>query len=101
MSPTVVATKFTRPAFIDAPVQACQYHLQLVDRSTLIYLMNESTETQKKNTRARPRQIVGISLSPEMAREVKAYAGENGLSLRKLFEDMWQTYKKRPVKGRP
>jgi len=53
------------------------------------------TETPKKPRDRRSRQIVGISLSPEMAREVKAYAGQQGLSLRGLFEEMWQSYKKK------
>lgn len=62
--------------------------------------MTESTK-KPRNTHVAPRQIVGISLSPQMAREVKAYAGEQGLSLRKLFEDMWQTYKTQSAKGKP
>jgi len=38
------------------------------------------------------RQIVGFSLSPEMARAVKAEAAYRGLSLRKLFEELWAGY---------
>lgn len=38
------------------------------------------------------RQIVGFSLSPEMARAVKAEAAKRGLSLRKLFEELWTGY---------
>lgn len=60
--------------------------------------MPESTR-KSPDTHKNPRQIVGISLTPEMAREVKAYAGESGLSLRKLFEEMWQSYKKQKRAG--
>ena len=42
----------------------------------------------------RNRQIVGFSLAPERAREVKTYAAEHGLSLRALFEEMWVSYQK-------
>lgn len=48
------------------------------------------------STRQDNRQIVGISLSPEMARDVKAEAGRRGMSLRKLFEEMWAGYKASP-----
>jgi hypothetical protein len=40
------------------------------------------------------RQILGISLSREMARDVKAEAARRGVSLRKLFEEMWAQYQK-------
>lgn len=40
-----------------------------------------------------PRKIVGISMSPALAVEVKEEAARRGLSLRKLFEEMWETYK--------
>jgi hypothetical protein len=53
-------------------------------------------DTTKKSTpHTKPRQIIGISLDPPTAREVKAYAGKHGLSLKKPFEEMWQSYKKR------
>ena len=45
-------------------------------------------------TRPTPRKIVGFSLSPALARDVKAEAARRGLSLRKLFEEMWELYKK-------
>lgn len=41
----------------------------------------------------RKRQIVGFSLSPMLAREVKQEAARRGLSLRKLFEELWDLYK--------
>lgn len=44
----------------------------------------------------RDRRIVGFSLSPELAGDVKAEAGRRGISLRKLFEEMWALYKKQP-----
>ena len=46
------------------------------------------------------RQIVGFSLSPELARDVKTEAARRGVSLRKLFEEMWNDYdKNRPKAG--
>jgi hypothetical protein len=42
------------------------------------------------------RKIVGFSLAPQMAREVKAEAGRRGISLRKLFEELWAGYKAAP-----
>jgi predicted DNA binding CopG/RHH family protein len=40
----------------------------------------------------KPRKIIGVSLSPELAVAVKAEAASRGLSLRKLFEEMWDLY---------
>jgi hypothetical protein len=74
------------------------FRLPDVDRSTLLAPMVESTKTGRVS-RKQPRQIVGFSLEPAMAREVKTHAAKNGLTLRKLFEEIWQTYKKRG--GRP
>jgi len=51
---------------------------------------------KKKNARkAMPadRQIIGISLPPEVAAEVKIEAARRGLTLRKLFEELWTAYK--------
>lgn len=50
--------------------------------------MHGMSEQQSKTER----QIVGFSLAPELAREVKTEAALRGLSLRKLFEEMWQLY---------
>jgi hypothetical protein len=59
-----------------------------------------STQPRQPN-RTRTRQIVGISLAPEMARAVKAEAGRRGISLRKLFEELWTQYEKtKPAKAR-
>lgn len=45
------------------------------------------------------RQIVGFSLSPKTARAVKTEAAKRGISLRKLFEEMWENYEKTPPKA--
>jgi hypothetical protein len=42
------------------------------------------------------RQIVGFSLPPKLAREVKEEAARRGVTLRVLFEEMWATYPKKP-----
>jgi hypothetical protein len=54
------------------------------------------TESSKKRRvrNSYSRQIVGFSISPEMAREVKTHAAQRGILLRTLFEEMWQIYKK-------
>jgi len=44
------------------------------------------------------RKIVGFSLAPEMAAAVKAEAEKRKISLRKLFEEMWEGYSKRSAK---
>jgi hypothetical protein len=44
-------------------------------------------ESKKPN-----RKIVGFSLSPERAVDVKTEAARRGLSLRQLFEEMWDLY---------
>lgn len=38
------------------------------------------------------RQIVGFSLSPEQASAVKVEAARRGISLKKLFDEMWTIY---------
>jgi hypothetical protein len=50
--------------------------------------------TEKKPDTHGNRQIVGVSLDPAMARSFKSEAAERGLSLRKLFEEMWTLYKR-------
>lgn len=45
------------------------------------------------DTHQTPRKIVGISMSPSMAAEVKEEAAKREMSLRKLFEEMWALYK--------
>lgn len=51
--------------------------------------MNTDAQTGRKPDR----RIVGFSLSPKMASDVKAEAGRRGISLRKLFEELWELYK--------
>lgn len=46
----------------------------------------------KQPDTARTRQIVGFSLPPEMAAAVKDEAARRKVSLRKLFEEMWDGY---------
>jgi hypothetical protein len=48
--------------------------------------------TDSKNAK-RARQIVGFSLSPELAREVKAEAAKRGVALKILFEEIWAAHK--------
>ena len=55
--------------------------------------------TSRLTTRQDNRQIVGFSLSPEMARDVKTEAARRGVSLRKLFEEMWGDYNSRRKAG--
>jgi hypothetical protein len=40
-----------------------------------------------------PRKIIGFSMHPTLAVEVKEEAARRGISLRKLFEEMWELYK--------
>ncbi len=61
--------------------------------------MPESTKPPS-GSHQRPRQIIGLSLDPDLAREVKAHAGKHGLSLKQLFAEMWQLYKKERSGGR-
>lgn len=41
-----------------------------------------------------PRKIIGVSLSPELAAKVKEEAAREGVSIRRLFERMWDSYHK-------
>lgn len=52
--------------------------------------------SKEPKTRDANRQIVGVSLTPETARLFKAEAARRGLSLKKLFEEMWELYAKSP-----
>lgn len=45
-----------------------------------------------KDTHKADRQILGISLPPEVAKAVKSEATRRDLTLRKLFEEMWTLY---------
>jgi len=46
----------------------------------------------RQSDRKVTRQLVGFSLAPELARAVKTEAARRGVSLRKLFEEMWSQY---------
>ena len=39
------------------------------------------------------RKIVGFSLSPDLAVAIKVEAARREITLRKLFEEMWELYK--------
>lgn len=45
-----------------------------------------------------PRKIIGFSMSPAMAAKVKSEAARRGMSLRKLFEEMWSLYQEEKKK---
>lgn len=45
--------------------------------------------------REKERQIVGFSLAPALAINVKKEAARRGITLRKLFEEMWKIYKEK------
>lgn len=47
------------------------------------------------SSHTKPRKIIGFSLTPELASDVKQEAARRGLSLKKLFEEMWEAYKAR------
>lgn len=54
-----------------------------------------------KSEKQTTRRIIGLSLSPELAGEVKAEAARRGISLRKLFEELWQLYQSPVDKSKP
>ena len=47
------------------------------------------------------RQIVGFSLPPDQAAEVKVEAAKRGISLKRLFDEMWTLYQKNTKKSDP
>ena len=53
--------------------------------------MTKKTEQPRQDPKTR--QIVGFSLPPALASEVKIEAAKRNLSLRKLFGEMWTLYK--------
>lgn len=56
-------------------------------------------KTDSTNRKPRHRQIVGFSLPPELAVEVKIEAARRNVTLRKLFDEIWQLYKKKKQAG--
>lgn len=53
---------------------------------------------QPRMREKRPRQIIGFSLSPDLASQVKMEAAVRGLSLRDLFTEIWGLYKAKKQK---
>lgn len=49
----------------------------------------------------RPRQIVGLSLRPEVAAEFKAEAARRNLTVRDLFLECWSLYQAQNIKRYP
>ena len=59
--------------------------------------MNTSDKSRREKDRGR-RQIVGFSLTPEFAAEVKMEASRRNISLQELLREMWALYKnKKPA----
>lgn len=56
----------------------------------------DTAETRKET---RNRQIVGFSLPPELAVEVKTEAARRNISLRTLFAELWILYKDKSKKS--
>lgn len=56
--------------------------------------MNNKSDSKSVS---RNRQIVGFSLPPELAAEVKAEAARRNIRLRTLFTEMWANYKSKAV----
>jgi hypothetical protein len=53
------------------------------------------TKTEVSRQKLRPRQIIGFSLPPDLAVEVKTEAARRNIRLRELFGEMWELYKKK------
>lgn len=56
--------------------------------------------TQPKAVRRNARnggetQIVGIRMTPELARDVKMEATQRGMTLKALFAELWESHKQR------
>lgn len=52
--------------------------------------MNENVNSGEGDTRW---QTINFSLTPELAQEVKTEAARRNITLRKLFEELWEDYK--------
>jgi hypothetical protein len=52
------------------------------------------SKASRQTTHPTPRRIIGFSLDPDIATEVKTEAARRGISLKQLFEEMWLIYKK-------
>lgn len=51
-----------------------------------------SKKADSSRRELRPRQIIGISLPPDIAADVKMEAARRNVSLRQLFQEMWTLY---------
>ena len=58
-----------------------------------------NTKSPQSTTKSGIRQIIGFSMSPTMATEVKLEAAKRGMTLRKLFEEMWAAYQEGRTQG--
>lgn len=47
------------------------------------------------NRKKKGRKIIGFRMTPALATEVKVEAARRGVSLRRLFEEMWEIYKEK------
>jgi hypothetical protein len=65
----------------------------------LVDIMPAMSTRKDQREHKSTRQILGFSLAPDMARAVKAEAARRGVSLRKLFEEMWSEYEKKKPKA--
>ena len=69
------------------PSSAIDFFVDMSTYSTM------TKKTFKSNEGHRPRKIVGFSLPPELAAEVKIEAARKNTTLRNLFTEMWGLYK--------
>jgi hypothetical protein len=51
-------------------------------------------EVKDKRARSTTRQIIGFSLPPDVAADVKAEATRRRIPLKQLFGEMWTLYKR-------
>lgn len=73
--------------------------IRLDSQSTCRHTASMRIKTDSISRRPRSRQIVGFSLPPELAVEVKTEAARRNVTLRKLFDEIWQLYKKKKAAG--
>lgn len=70
--------------------------------STTLGVMESTTKEQAAMSH-KNRQIVGFSLPPDLAQTVKVEAARRNISLKQLFEELWQLYVKaqKPTRNDP
>lgn len=75
------------------PFSVAEYFMSLTRgrQVDILAFMSKKTDAPRRNPTTR--QIVGFSLPPALASEVKMEAAKRNLSLRKLFCEMWTIYK--------